>query len=277
MFASCSGEPGFLSYAEVDTAHFLGNFPESTEILGTVHDSATIPSADAQWVTLLPRTKLGPGRRHFFPLVDGNSAPFTHVMVKMHPDGGIKRFRVHGRRANPILAAKIPPTSLPAVAIPADVQDPLPSATSDPFAPVSAESSLAPPSSSSPATTSTGIVVHGKFLPASPLTTSAFASYGAVVDGPSAHNPDDAKPFKVVNQGTAQKFLNLAEIVNNYPSPAGARTNVHVYRCDPAAKMPFEVKLLERHRFTTQAFIPMVSVRGKQDGFLVVVAQNGQG
>ncbi|GAC92651.1 allantoicase [Pseudozyma hubeiensis SY62] len=269
------GEPGFLSYAEVDTAHFLGNFPESTEILGTVHDSATVPSADAQWVTLLPRTKLGPGRRHFFPLVDGNSAPFTHVMVKMHPDGGIKRFRVHGRRANPILAAKIPPTSLPAVAIPADVQDPLPSATSDPFAPVSAESSLAP-SSSSPATTSTGIVVHGKFLPASPLTTSAFASYGAVIDGPSTHNPDDAKPFKIVNQGTAQKFLNLAEIVNNYPEQAGARTNIHVYRCDPAAKMPFEVKLLERHRFTTQAFIPMVSVGGKQNGFLVVVAQNGQ-
>lgn len=133
------GEPGFLSYAEVDTAHFLGNFPESTEILGTVHDSATVPSADAQWVTLLPRTKLGPGRRHFFPLVDGNSAPFTHVMIKMHPDGGIKRFRVHGRRASAILAAKIPPSSLPAVAVPEDIQDPLPSATSDPFAPMTAQ------------------------------------------------------------------------------------------------------------------------------------------
>jgi allantoicase len=37
------------------------------------------------------------------------------------------------------------------------------------------------------------------------------------------------------------------------------------------------VKLLERHRFTTQAFIPMVPVNGLQQGFLVVVALNGQG
>lgn len=270
-----SGEPGFLSYAEVDTAHFLGNFPESTEILATVHDSATVPAADAQWVTLLPRTKLGPGRRHFFALADGAAAPFTHVMVKMHPDGGIKRFRVHGRRAQPVLDAGISPASLPAVAVPQDIQDPLPSATSDPFAPVSAATSLAP--SSATTTTAMGIVVHGKFLPAVPLTTQAFAQYGAVIDGPSTHNPDDAKPFKVVNQGTAKKYLDLAAIVNNYPREAGARTNVHVYRCDPAKTLPFEVKLLERHRFTTQAFIPMVPVNGQQRGFLVVVAQNGQG
>ncbi|CDW98370.1 hypothetical protein [Sporisorium scitamineum] len=265
------GEPGFLSYAEVDTAHFLGNFPESTEILGTVHGSPTVPSADAKWVTLLPRTKLGPGRRHFFPLVDGNSAPFTHVMVKMHPDGGIKRFRVHGRRANPLLAAQISPALLPAVPVPQDIQDPLPSATSDPFAPVSAATSLAPFSS---ATTSMGIVVHGKFLPAVPLTTQAFVSYGAVIDGPSSLNPDDSKAFRIVNQGTAKKYLNLAEILNNYPKEAGAKTNIHVYRCDPAATLPFEVKLLERHRFTTQAFIPMVPINGQQQGFLVVVAQN---
>ncbi|SJX62032.1 related to DAL2-allantoinase [Sporisorium reilianum f. sp. reilianum] len=268
------GEPGFLSYAEVDTAHFLGNFPESTEILATVHDSPTVPSADAQWVTLLPRSKLGPGRRHFFALADGSSAPFTHVMVKMHPDGGIKRFRVHGRRASPVLAANIPPASLPAVAVPQDIQDPLPSATSDPFAPVSAATSLAPASAT--ATTSMGIVVHGQFLPAVPLTTQAFASYGAVIDGPSSSNPDDDKAFKIVNQGTARKYLDLAEIVNNYPHEAGARTNVHVYRCDPAARLPFEVKLLERHRFTTQAFIPMVPIHGQQQGFLVVVAHNGQ-
>ncbi|SPO23458.1 related to DAL2 - allantoinase [Ustilago trichophora] len=272
------GEPGFLSYAEVDTAHFLGNFPESTEILGTVHNSSSIPSADAQWVTLLPRTKLGPGRRHFFALPEGNSAPFTHVMVKMHPDGGIKRFRVHGRRAGPILSAQLSPASLPAVAVPADIQDPLPSATSDPFAPVSAETSLAPSTSTTSAmTTSTtmGILVHGKFIPAIPLTTPAFERYGAVIDGPSCQNPLD-KPFKIVNQGTAKKYLNLAEILNNYPNQAGAKTNIHVYRCDPATSLPFEVKLLERHRFTTQAFIPMVPINGQQQGFLVVVALNGQ-
>lgn len=270
-----SGEPGFLSYAEVDTAHFLGNFPESTELLGTVHNEPTVPSADAKWITLLPRTKLGPGRRHFFALNEGASAPFTHVMVKMHPDGGIKRLRVHGRRAAPLLSAQISAASLPEVPVPSDIQDPLPSATSDPFAPVSAATSLA---FSSPTASSTmGIVVHGSFLAATPLTTQAFSKYGAVIDGPSSHNPDEGKKFKIVNQGTAKKYLNLAEILNNYPKEAGAKTNVHVYRCDPAKQLPFEVRLLERHRFTTQAFIPMVPIGGKQEGFLVVVALNGQG
>lgn len=275
-----SGEPGFLSYAEVDTAHFLGNFPESTELLGTVHTDASIPSADAKWVTLLPRTKLGPGRRHFFPLAEGASAPFTHVMVKMHPDGGIKRLRIHGRRAGPLLSAQISPASLPAVAVPEDIQDPLPSATSDPFAPVSAATSLAPTFSTSTTctcSTTTGILVHGRFLGATPLTTEGFKSYGGVIDGPSSNNPDKWKEFKIVNQGTAKKYLNLAQILNNYPSEAGAKTNIHVYRCDPAKQLPFEVKLLERHRFTTQAFIPMVLIGGKQQGYLVVVAQNGQG
>ncbi|PWY98529.1 Allantoicase [Testicularia cyperi] len=133
------GEPGFLSYAEIDTAHFLGNFPESGELLGTSHAGAGVPGADAQWVPLLPRTKLGPGRRHFFALQNGNSAAFTHVMLKMHPDGGIKRLRVHGRRAGPILAAGIDSASLPSVAVPEDIQDPLPSATSDPFAPMTSQ------------------------------------------------------------------------------------------------------------------------------------------
>lgn len=264
----------------MDTAHFLGNFPESTELLGTVHNSPTVPSADAEWVTLLPRTKLGPGRRHFFPLPTSSSAPFTHVMVKMHPDGGIKRLRIHGRRAAPVLASSIDPASLPAVPVPQDIQDPLPSATSDPFAPVSAlssSSSTSLPRANCTCNLTTGITIHGTFLPAVPLTTEAFRPYGSVVDGPSPQNPDKWKPFKIVNQGTAKKYLNLAEILNNYPNEAGAKTNIHVYRCDPAPTLPFEVKLLERHRFTTQAFIPMVPVDGKQEGFLVVVALDGQG
>lgn len=269
------GEPGFLSYAEVDTAHFLGNFPESTELLGTVHTSPSVPSADAQWVPLLPRTKLGPGRRHFFPLVDG-STPFTHVMVKMHPDGGIKRLRIHGRRAAPLISANHPLSSLSPVPIPQDIQDPLPSATSDPFAPVSAlpTSTFTMPT---PKVNTNGIVLHNAFIPAIPLTTDDFRLYGAVIDGPLDHNPDKWKPWKIVNQGTAKKYMSRAELVNLYPEEAGARTNVHVYRCDPAASLPFEVKLLERHRFTTQAFIPMVPIGGKQEGYLVVVALNGKG
>lgn len=271
-----SGEPGFLSYAEVDTAHFLGNFPESVELLGTVHNhSSTVPSAAAEWITLLPRTKLGPGRRHFFPISGGSY--ITHVMVKMHPDGGIKRVRLHGRRAATIISAAMDVNALPVIPVPQDIQDPLPSATSDPFAPVSALLPSTISRGTCKCNTTTGIVLHSTFVAAVHLTAEAFKPYGAVIDGPSAQNPDKWKPFKIVNQGTAKKYLNLAEILNKYPNEAGAKTNVHVYRCDPAPTLPFEVKLLERHRFTTQAFIPMVPVDGKQEGFLVVVALNGQG
>lgn len=28
----CSGEPGYLEQTELDTAHFMGNFPESCEL-----------------------------------------------------------------------------------------------------------------------------------------------------------------------------------------------------------------------------------------------------
>ncbi|SAM81280.1 related to DAL2-allantoinase [Ustilago bromivora] len=269
------GEPGSLSYAEVDTAHFLGNFPESVELLGTVHNhSSTVPSAAAEWITLLPRTKLGPGRRHFFPISGGSY--ITHVMVKMHPDGGIKRVRLHGRRAATVISAAMDVNALPGIPVPQDIQDPLPSATSDPFAPVSALLPSTISRGTCKCNTTTGIILHSTFVPAVHLTAEAFKPYGAVIDGPSAQNPDKWKPFKIVNQGTAKKYLNLAEILNKYPSEAGAKTNVHVYRCDPAPTLPFEVKLLERHRFTTQAFIPMVPVNGKQEGFLVVVALNGQ-
>lgn len=48
------------------------------------------------WVTILPRTKLGPHRRHFFQLQNTDHTKYTHVMLTIHPDGGIKRIRVIG-------------------------------------------------------------------------------------------------------------------------------------------------------------------------------------
>lgn len=31
----CSGAPGYLDWTEIDTAHFLGNFPESVDLYAT--------------------------------------------------------------------------------------------------------------------------------------------------------------------------------------------------------------------------------------------------
>ncbi|SPO36762.1 related to DAL2 - allantoinase [Pseudozyma flocculosa] len=266
------GEAGVLNYAEIDTAHFLGNFPESGELLATTFDGQ-LPPSDAQWTTILPRTKLGPGRRHFFELANVDGVAYTHVMVKMHPDGGIKRVRIVGRRAAPLVAANLLATALPKVAVPQDIQDPLPSASSDPFAPQQQQQQLGCIVSAGPSGTGE------RFIAAQPLTSAAFAPYGSVIHTPPS---SEGAPFRIVNQGTARKYVGLAPVVNNYPPHAPAKTNVHVYHCDPVPAvggMPWRVKLLERHRFTTQAFVPMTPAGGAQagqEGYLVVVALNSK-
>ena len=80
---------------EIDTAHFKGNFPESCELHAVNRPDDLVPTdvpAD-EWTLILPRTKLGPHRQHFFQLerhaVEGKS--YTHVKITIYPDGGIKR------------------------------------------------------------------------------------------------------------------------------------------------------------------------------------------
>lgn len=121
----CLGEAGVLSYAEIDTLHFLGNFPQTVEVFGTtLPDGASWPvlsgageegeeKAGIKWAQLAPRTPMGPGKRHFFPLA--STGPVTHVKVVMHPDGGIKRVRLVGRRAKALSEYE---GAVPAVPVP---------------------------------------------------------------------------------------------------------------------------------------------------------------
>lgn len=100
------GDGGFLSHVEIDTAHFKGNFPESCE-LRAINSSDLVPyhhqeipetKDGSPWVIVLPRTKLGPHRRHFFQLQNVGQIKYTHVMLTIYPDGGVKRLRVTGTR-----------------------------------------------------------------------------------------------------------------------------------------------------------------------------------
>lgn len=78
-----SGEPGMLSYVEVDTAHFLGNFPESCELHATNFDGQ-LPPDSAEWTSILGRSKLSAGKQHFFRL-EQEKKSFSHVKLTMHP------------------------------------------------------------------------------------------------------------------------------------------------------------------------------------------------
>ena len=102
------GAPGYLEQVEIDTAHFKGNFPESCE-LEAIHsendlDVQTQGGENLQWTVILPRTKLGPHRQHYFQLENVENTVFTHVKMTIYPDGGVKRIRVIGLKADAIVA-----------------------------------------------------------------------------------------------------------------------------------------------------------------------------
>ncbi|UZJ53020.1 hypothetical protein CBS101457_002340 [Exobasidium rhododendri] len=268
------GEEGLLNYAEIDTNHFLGNFPESVELYATLHDGL-LPPEDAQWVRILNRSKTGPGKQHFFPLQNVQEKPFSHVKVIMHPDGGIKRVRIIGRRSGPLshFSGVLPSVPLPEKilpGVPSTALNGLKTAVGNFFTSSTFSSSSTPRGflgsrNVSPSTAPINLKI-------TPLTLSSFAGYGEVI----SQTPE--KSFKVVNQGTAQKYEHLSNLVSYYPNSANAKSTIHVYRCKGVEETKLDVKVLERHQFTKQAFLPLSSSgqEAGQNGYVVIVAKNGQ-
>lgn len=98
------------------------------------------------------------------------------------------------------------------------------------------------------------------------MTSEAYKLYGDVIHTASSNDISGA------NQGTAEKYHRVAQVNNLFPKGNG-KPNFCIFHCRPTQELPFTVKLLERHPYSTQAFIPMTD--GKTRGFLVVVALNG--
>lgn len=95
------GARGTMKRVEVDTAHFKGNFPESCSLevceapldrLAPVESYLTF----ADWRELLPRTKLQAHTRHFYEAELAGAGVATHVLFRIHPDGGVSRLRLYG-------------------------------------------------------------------------------------------------------------------------------------------------------------------------------------
>lgn len=104
----------------IDTAHFIGNYPQSITVHALKIEGDEKPSVDdANWKLIVPQTKTGPHTIHEYIRAGETSAPsaqddakidtfnelssgkdevFTHVKLTIIPDGGVKRFRVFGRR-----------------------------------------------------------------------------------------------------------------------------------------------------------------------------------
>jgi allantoicase len=92
------GAPGTIDRAEIDTAHFKGNYPDRVSLEAALFDSDGDATADtAGWVTLLPETKLKMDQQHYFDEALMETGPVSHVRVSIYPDGGLSRVRLFGR------------------------------------------------------------------------------------------------------------------------------------------------------------------------------------
>ena len=86
------GIPGVIGGFDIDTNHFRGNAPQyaSVEATSVKNDVDT----STKWTTILPKSPLRSDRQNLFDC--DNSHRWTHVRLKIFPDGGVARFRVYG-------------------------------------------------------------------------------------------------------------------------------------------------------------------------------------
>ena len=95
------GARGVVESLVVDTAHFRGNFPQGVRVEGIDAEGETPAADDTRWVEVLGVQKLGPDREYDYgkqELRHVNGKTYTHMKMTIIPDGGVKRFRVFGKR-----------------------------------------------------------------------------------------------------------------------------------------------------------------------------------
>jgi allantoicase len=96
------GLPGVVRGVEVDTRFFRGNFPEFCSIeacdLGGAppyaKEQQRLKAPGTRWVALLPQTALEGDKRNVFSIA--HEGRFTHLRLRIYPDGGVARLRVLG-------------------------------------------------------------------------------------------------------------------------------------------------------------------------------------
>jgi allantoicase len=88
------GAAGVVRAIVVDTAFFTGNYPAACSVEGCCVAGYPASVASASWVPLVERSSLSGDARHVFEV--SSARRFTHVRLRIYPDGGVARLRVHG-------------------------------------------------------------------------------------------------------------------------------------------------------------------------------------
>jgi ureidoglycolate lyase len=131
-----------------------------------------------------------------------------------------------------------------------------------------------------------------RVIEAEVLSPKTFAEFGAVIENPAPSLIPSLEissfPSNAVqaNQGSALKYLDVTHMVDLYgsaPSHEPAKAVMNMFICAPRPLLPsqqvgvagnFSVRILERHPFTTQTFIPLglSSSEAHKARYLVIVA-----
>jgi allantoicase len=93
------GLPGVLRGVVVDTSHFRGNYPEACSLEACAVAGHPTPEELAgggvTWTEVLPRVLLQGNAKNPFP-IERDTGRVTHLRLRIYPDGGVARLRVHG-------------------------------------------------------------------------------------------------------------------------------------------------------------------------------------
>ncbi|HYL68106.1 MAG TPA: allantoicase [Candidatus Limnocylindria bacterium] len=96
------GLRGIIRGVVVDTSHFKGNYPSHFSIEGCdwglsapyKNEKKRLRDSKTCWVEIVPQTALQGDTLNQFSVA--HASTFTHLRLKIYPDGGVARLRVHG-------------------------------------------------------------------------------------------------------------------------------------------------------------------------------------
>ncbi len=92
------GVPGIVRGVLVDTAYFRGNYPShcSIEACAAPLDARPeeLDDPSTEWVEILAKSPLNGDSKNRFEIT--SPFAFSHVRLRIYPDGGVARFRVYG-------------------------------------------------------------------------------------------------------------------------------------------------------------------------------------
>lgn len=119
-----------------------------------------------------------------------------------------------------------------------------------------------------------------------PLTPEAFAPFGTTL---SANEQLSSSTNFSANYGTAVKLHKVSLVENNFshaPSGQPATANLNIFRCSPPSHLlstnaddghvHYTARVLERHPFSSQTFIPMGVNKSNKCAYVVICAHNDE-